>query len=116
MGPAVADGEAVHAVVSLRPPAVQNGEVEATVQYHLLPAGAGGFERPARIVEPDVHALHEQAPYVDVVVFYKDEFVGELRIAHQFRDLLQHALPRLISRMRLSGEHKLDGTIGIVDH
>ena len=81
----VADGEAVQAVVGFRPPAIQHREIQAAVQHHLLAAGAGGFQRPPRIVQPDVHALHEVAADVDVVVFDEDELVGELRIAHQLR-------------------------------
>src|ERR1035437_9489956 len=53
---ALADGEAVEAVVGLGPPAVEYGEVEAAVEDDFLAAGAGGLEGTARIVEPDVDA------------------------------------------------------------
>ena len=42
---ALADGEAVLAVIGLRPPAVEDGEVEAGVDGDLLAAGAAGFQR-----------------------------------------------------------------------
>ena len=104
------------AVVGLGPPAIEDGQVKAAIQHHLLAAGAGSFERPARIVEPHVDALHEMAADIDVVVLDEDELVAELRIAHEFGDLLQHALAGLIERMRLAGEDELHGAIGIVDH
>src|SRR5208283_3469729 len=41
MGPARADGESIQAVIGLRPPAVQNREVEAAVQNDFLTASSG---------------------------------------------------------------------------
>src|ERR1700683_4922868 len=116
MGAARADGKAVHAVVGLRPPAIEDGEIESAVQHYLLPAGAGRFQRPPRIVQPNVNALHEVAPDVDVVILDEDKFVGELRIAHQVGDLLQHFLAGFVQRVRLAGKNKLHRTFWIVDH
>ncbi len=53
---------------------------------------------------------------IDVIVFDKDEFVGELLVAHQFRDLLQHSLARIVARVRLPGENKLHGAFRVVHH
>ena len=116
MGSALADGEAVEAVVGFGPPAVEHREVEAAVEDDLLAAGAGSFQRPARIVEPDVDALDEVAADVDVVVLDEDELVAELRVAHHLGDLLQDALAGLVVRMGLAGEEELHGALGIVDH
>ena len=55
------------------------------------------------------------AAHVDVVIFDKNDFVGKLRIAHQLGNLLQHALTRLVERMRLPGKYKLHRTFRIVD-
>ncbi len=61
-------GEAVEPVVRLGPPAVEHRQVQAAVQHDLLAAGAARFERPPRVVQPDVDALHQVAADVDVVV------------------------------------------------
>src|SRR5579872_595309 len=110
------NSEAIHAVVSLGPPTIENGTIQSAVQHDFLTARARSFEGAARIVEPYVHALHEMPADIDVVVLDKDKFLAELGIAHQLRNLLQHALARLIERMRLTGKHELDGTVGIVHH
>ena len=81
-------------VVGLGPPAVEHREIQPAVQHDLLAAGARRFERPPRIVQPDVDALHEVAADVDVVVLDEDELVAELPVAHHLRDLLQDALAR----------------------
>ena len=110
------DGESVHPVVRLGPPAIENRKVQPAIQDHLLAARARCLQGPPWIVQPDVHALHEMAADVDVVVFDEDELVGELRIAHQFGNLLQHSLAGLIVRMSLAGKNKLHRAFGIVHH
>src|SRR3984885_8154351 len=55
------------------------------------------------------------AANVDVIVFDKDKFFGELWIAHQLRDLLQDALARFVQRMRLARKHELHRPFRIVD-
>src|SRR5208337_2292554 len=113
---AVSDGEAVQAVVSFRPPAIQDREVQASVQNHFLAAGPGGFERTARIIQPDIYTLHEMATNVDVVIFDEDEFVGKFRIAHQLGNLLQNALARFVERVCLAGKHELHRAFRVIDH
>src|SRR6185437_661389 len=85
-------------------------------EHDLLAAGAGGFERTARIVEPYVDALYEVASDVDVVVLDEDELGGELGVSHAFGDLLEHALAGFVVRVGLAGEEELHGTLGVVDH
>ncbi len=71
---------------------------------------------PARIVQPDVHALHEIAADVDVVIFDEDEAVAELAVAHQLRDLLQDSLAGFVERVGLAGEDELHRTLRVVHH
>ena len=113
---ASADRETVLSVVGLGPPAVENRKIEPAVEHDFLSARAARFQRPPRIVEPYVDALHKMAADVDVVVFDENKFVAELRVAHHLRDLLQHALARLIERMRFAGKNKLHRPLRIVDH
>src|SRR5208282_2393342 len=54
---AASDGETVQPVVSLRPPAIQNREVQSAVQNNFLAARSGGFQRPPRIVKPHINPL-----------------------------------------------------------
>ena len=108
---AVADGEAVLAVVGLGPPAVEDRQVQAAVEHGLLAARAGGFQRPARIVEPHVDALHQVPADVDVVVFDEHDAAGEPRVVPQVGDLLDELLARLVGRMGLAGEDELHGPL-----
>src|ERR1700757_3432673 len=50
--PALADCEAIQAVESLGPPAIEYRKIQATVQNHLLPARARGLKGPCGIVQP----------------------------------------------------------------
>src|SRR5256885_13477731 len=111
-----ANGEAVQAVIRFGPPAVQNGQIQSTVEHHLLSAGARCFQWPARIVEPYIDSLHEVTAHVDVIVFDKGELVAELRISHHLRNLLKNTFARLVMGMGLPGKHELDRAFGVVDH
>jgi hypothetical protein len=55
-------------------------------------------------------------PDVDVVILHEDELVAQLPVAHQLRNLLQDPLARIVARMRLAGEYKLNRALRIVDH
>src|SRR5207244_2351204 len=101
--------------VGLCPPAVEHGEVKAAVEHDLLPAGAGGLQRTARIVEPDIDTLHEMAADVDVIVLNEDELGGELGVAHALGDLLKDTLAGLVVWMGFAGEEELHGTLGVID-
>ena len=116
MSSPAADCESVQAVVCFRPPTIQDGEVQSAVQNHLLTAGARRLQRPARVVEPNIDALHEMTSYVDVVIFDEHELIGKLAVMHQLGNLLQHPLARLVAGMRLAGEYELYGSLGIIDH
>ena len=102
---AVADGEPVEPVVGLGPPAVEDGQVEAAVEQHLLPAGSARLLRPARGIEPHVHTLHQMASHVDVVVL--DENHTRTQVVQQtgLIDRTQKLLARLVVGMRLAGKN-----------
>ena len=90
-------------------------QVEPAVDADLHAAGAGGFERAARVVEPDVDALHQVAGDVDVVVFEEDHAAAELGPAADVDDLGDQLLAAVVARMRLAGEDELHGPILVVD-
>ncbi len=54
--------------------------------------------------------------HIDVIVLHKHKLVAELRIPHQFCNLLQHTLSGLVERMSLAGKHELHGAIRIIHH
>ena len=110
-----ADGEAVGAVVAFAPPAVHDAQVQAAVAAGLHAAGAGGFERTARVVQPDVAAGNHLPRDVDVVVLDENEVACEFAVLAQMNDLLDEAFAVVVARMRLAGENELDGPLLVVD-
>src|SRR5580700_1094329 len=90
VGSARSDGESIHAVICLSPPAIENRKVHSAVQDHLLTACTRCLLWTPRIVKPDINALHKMTADVDVVIFDEDELICELRITHQFGNLLQN--------------------------
>src|SRR5215469_15577304 len=94
---ALADREAVQPVVGFGPPAIEDRTVQAAVKHDFLSAGTRGLERTTRRVQPDINALHEVSPDVDVVVLDKENLAGEAWIAHQAGDLLQDVLAGTIA-------------------
>src|SRR6185436_1187120 len=111
-----ANRKPIEAIVSLRPPSIEDGKVEAAVQYNLLPAGAGSFERSSRSVQPDVNALHKMLPHIDVIVFEKDESFRKRTVMHKLGDLLKYRLAWYIVRMSFPREDELDRPLRVVDH
>src|SRR4051812_47795555 len=100
-----ADCEAVQSVIRFSPPAVQNGQIQSTIEHHFLSAGPRCFQGTARIVEPYIDTLHEVTAHIDVVVFDKGELVAELRIPHQLRNLLKNTFARLVMGMCFPGKY-----------
>ncbi len=92
------DQPAVAAVEAFRPPAVADAQVRHAVERRLHAAGAAGFERLARVVEPHVAALHQVVRDVHVVVVDEGEPAAELRIERVLEDALQVVLGRLVGR------------------
>ena len=106
----VADGKAVCAVVAFAPPAVQDAEIQAAVAAGFHAAGAGGFERAARIVQPDVAAGNHLPRDMDVVVLDENQMAFQFAVFAQVNDVLDVALAFVVARMRFAGENELDGT------
>src|SRR5882672_3499287 len=111
-----ADGKSIHAVVGLSPPAIEDRKIQSAIQDNFLTAGARCFQGTAGIVQPDIDALHEIAPDIDVIVFDKDELVGKQAVAHEFGDLLQYFFARLVVGMGLTSKDELHRAFGIVHH
>src|ERR1043166_8980610 len=103
MGPAGPDCETVQAIVCLCPPSIDNRKIEAAVQNNLLTTGAGRFEGTPRVVQPHINAPDHVTAHIEVIVLNEHEFIGKSAVASQFGDLLEHSLPGVIARVRLSG-------------
>ncbi len=80
MACSVADSETVFAIECFRPPAIKDRMIQASVKHNLLLAGAGCFQRSARIVQPSIDPLNEMEIVVDVVVFDKDDSTALLGV------------------------------------
>ena len=110
-----ADRPPVVAVVPFDPPAVEDRQVQPAVAANLHPAGAAGFERAARVVQPHVHALHQIPRDVHVVVFDEHDPLAELRLARLLDDALDQFLAAAVLRVRLAREDDLDRPVLAVE-
>src|SRR5205085_4487873 len=72
-----ADSPAIFAIVALSPPAVEDTAIGLPIERRLLAAGAAGFMRSNRVVQPEVGARHQVASHVYVVVFQENDFTTE---------------------------------------
>ena len=113
---AAADRPAVVAVVALVPPAVEDADVGDAVLGRLHARRPRRLERPARVVQPDVDALHEEARDAHVVVLEDEDPAAQLRRARALEDLLDDPLAGAVGRVGLAGEDDLDRAIGIGQH
>ena len=77
------------------------------VDCRLHAARAACFERFARVVEPDVAALHEEVRHVQVVVVDEGDAAAELRIQGLPIHPLKMMLADVVGGMRLAGEDDL---------
>ena len=64
-------------------------------------------ERFARVVQPDVAALHQEVRDVQIVVVDERDAAAEHRIERAPVDLLQMMFADVVGRMRLAGEDDL---------
>ena len=106
-----ADGKPVGAVVAFAPPAVEDAEIQTAIAAGLHAAGAGGFQRAARVVQPHVTAGNHLPRDVNVVVFDKHQAAHQFALFAEVNDLLDEAFAFVIARMRLAGENKLHRTL-----
>ena len=102
--------------IGLIPPAVEDAQVDGAVGERLHAAGAAGFVRPQRRVEPDVHALNQVARDAYVVIFQEHHAPAELRFAHERDDLLDERLAGVVERMRFARKNDLHRPFGIVQN
>ena len=91
VGLAVADGPAAGEFGGFVEPAVEDAQVQHAVDAGLHAAGAAGLFAAPRIVEPQVHALHQFARHLHVVVFEEDHVLPQFRIARELHDLADAA-------------------------
>ena len=77
----VADGPAAGYLARLVEPAVQDAEVEHSVDASLHTASAAGFLAAPWIAEPEVHALNHLARHIHIVVFHKNQVLHQLGIS-----------------------------------
>src|SRR5207253_333656 len=80
----------------------------------LLPAGPGGFQRPARIVQPDIAARNHLAGDMNIVILNKDQVAFQFAEPAQVNNMLNVALAFVIARVRLARENKLDWPLPVV--
>ena len=104
----VADGKAIGAVVAFAPPAIEDAEVQAAVAAGFHAAGAGSFQRPARIVQPDVAAGNHLPRHMDIVVLDENQMALQFAVFAQMNDVLDEALAFVVARMRFAGKNELD--------
>src|SRR5262245_11282110 len=111
MSSPVADRKSVTSVVSFGPPAIQNRQVQSSIENRFLTTRSGSLERPTRIVEPQVDTLDHVPAKVDVVIFDEYHSVGESRIEPHVGDKADKSLGRFVFGMGLAGEDDLHGTL-----
>jgi hypothetical protein len=78
-------------------------------------AGAGSFERAARIVQPNVAAGNHLARDMDIIVLNKYKMAQQIRKLAEMNDMLDEAFAFIVFRMGLAGKDELDRTLRILD-
>ena len=105
------DRPAIVARPAFVPPAIEDAYVDDAVGRRLHPARARSLHGAARVVQPDVHALYEEARDPHVVVLEDEHAATELGRARLGEDSLDHLLCGPVGGVRLAGEHDLDGAL-----
>ena len=81
----------------------------------LLAGRTGSLQRPGRVVQPHVHALHEALGEGNVVAGHEDDAAQEPVLLGDLHDLLDEVLAHAVGRVGLAGEDELHRTLGVVD-
>ena len=110
------DLEAVAAVETLGPPAVEDGTVHPEVHRRLHAAGSARFVGSNGIVQPDVATRGEFAADPHVVLLENRDPAAELGSPAHAIDHAGEFLSLAVTRMGLAGEHDLDRAVGVVQH
>ena len=98
----------------LGPPAVQLGEIDASIDEHLHPARPAGLPRPARRVDPDVHSLHQALGQQHVVIAEEYGVCADIGSTDELHPFPDQRLTGLIRRVGFARHDELDraGRIG----
>ncbi len=96
------------------PPAVEDTAIEATVVNDLHAAGAAGFLRAARVVQPHVYALYQITPDKHVIIFQEDDLLAELRHPRDTHNFLDKRLAAFIVRVCFAGKEDLYRVIRVI--
>src|SRR5882724_3874579 len=111
-----ADGPTGYAFdVACHPPAVENAYAWNAVERGFHAAGARGFERKLRRVEPEVDARGDFPSDFHVVVVEKDGMHGFLESFFGFENFLDEFFSAAVVGMRFSGVDDLKLTGGLGD-
>src|SRR5262249_45760568 len=109
-----ADSPAIIAPVALVPPAVEYAEVEPAVDADFHATGPARLQRPAGGVQPNVYSLDQVPGQVHVVVLEENDAASKLGPAGVLDQLGDQLLAPLVLRVRLTGEHKLNRPVLVV--
>src|SRR5437879_433449 len=104
-----ANSKAVGAIVTLAPPAIEDAEIQEAMSTGFHAAGAGGLEWATRRVEPNVAAGDHLASDVHIVILDENQVALQVAVFAEMNDVLDVALPIVIPRVGLAGEHELNG-------
>ena len=103
-------------LVTLVPPAVEDGEVQGTIHDGLLARSTGSLQWTSWGVHPDVATRNETLGNIHVVVLDKDYLAYELRHTRNLDDATDQTLATAISWVSLACKDELNRTLGVVDN
>ena len=102
--------------IAFIPPSVQNGQIDNTIHERLLTRCTRCFERTCGSVHPDIHAAHQPAGQLHVIILQEDDLTQELGTLAYLIDLLDKTLTCSIGRMSLTCIEELYGIVRIVHY
>src|SRR5438552_18461514 len=94
-----ADGEAIGAIVTFAPPAIEDAEIEAAMAAGFHPAGARGLERTARRIEPDITTGNHLPRHVHVVILDENQVPLQIAVFAQVNNMLDVTLAIVVARV-----------------
>ncbi len=112
---AVADAPSGRFAIALTPPAVEDAEVESSVDGRLHTGRAAGLKRSAGGVQPDVRPLKQVTRQMHVVIFKEHKALADGRAVGELEQLFDEVLALIVTRMGLAGKNELNRAAGVVD-
>src|SRR5678815_2683807 len=88
-----ADCPTVVSVMALKPPPVENADIQDAIHSRFLPARSARFQRRPGIIQPNIRTLREEVCSVNVVVLDKRDMAGESVVCRDRVDLVNEPLP-----------------------